>query len=171
MGTGKLHATAGGASRRAWRTRAKPQQEGGAPLAEDDAALLHELAATLLDAGLPVARILQCLADEIPGCLPLRAVVRSLELGLDWDRAWAASPPALARLGEALAFAHLTGAATAGLLRAAAEQQRHAADRAAEYRAAELGVKMVVPLGLCALPAFICLGIIPVVIALLPQLG
>ena len=77
----------------------------------------------------------------------------------------------LAALAAALAFAHLTGAATATMLREAADQQRRADVRAAERRAAELGVRLVVPLGVCALPAFICLGIVPVVISLLPDFG
>jgi hypothetical protein len=88
-----------------------------------------------------------------------------------WERSWARTPPELARLGASLAFAHLTGAPTAGLLRSAAELERRSSLRAAERRAAEMGVRLVVPLGVCVLPAFICLGIVPVVMSLLPALG
>ncbi|WP_372697169.1 type II secretion system F family protein [Arthrobacter sp. JSM 101049] len=133
--------------------------------------LLLELAATLLDAGLPVDGVLGTLARDVGPCRGLQPVVRSLDLGLGWHRSWQTAPAALRGLGEALAFAHLTGAATADLLRAAAEQERRREARNAEKRAAELGVKLVVPLGTCALPAFICLGIVPVVMALLPALG
>lgn len=136
-----------------------------------DVPLLLELAATLLDAGLPVDGVLATLARDVAPCRGLQPVVRSLELGLGWNRSWHAAPLALRGVGEALAFAHLTGAATADLLRAAAEQERRREARDAEKRAAELGVKLVVPLGTCALPAFICLGIVPVVMALLPALG
>jgi hypothetical protein len=136
-----------------------------------DASLLLDLCATLLQAGLPVSRVLRVLSEEVPGCEALATVVRSLELSIPWSRAWSGMPSPLASLGESLAFAHLTGAATATMLREAADQQRRADVRAAERRAAELGVRLVVPLGVCALPAFICLGIVPVVISLLPDFG
>ena len=41
---------------------------------------------------------------------------------------------------------------------------------AAERAAGKLSVALVVPLGLCSLPAFICLGIVPIIISLLPTL-
>lgn len=136
-----------------------------------DVPLLLELAATLLDAGLPVDGVLATLARDVAPCRGLQPVVRCLDLGISWQRAWQAAPVELRGIGEALAFAHLTGAATAGLLRSAADQARRAEARRTEKEAAELGVKMVIPLGVCALPAFICLGIVPVVMALLPALG
>ncbi|WP_345149142.1 type II secretion system F family protein [Arthrobacter ginkgonis] len=144
---------------------------GAAALGEADAALLLELCAALLAAGLPLPRILDELAEQVPGCAPLRRVVRSLELSMSWERAWAGQPPVLRRVGDALAFTHLTGAPSAAVLRSSAALERRSELRRAERRAAELGVRLVVPLGLCALPAFICLGIVPVVISLLPQLG
>ena len=136
-----------------------------------DVPLLLELAATLLDAGLPVDGVLATLAREVAPCRGLQPVVRCLDLGISWQRAWQAAPAELRGIGEALTFAYLTGAATAGLLRSAADQARRAEGRRTEKEAAELGVKMVIPLGICALPAFICLGIVPVVMALLPALG
>lgn len=146
---------------------------GSAPgaLSAGDEALLLDLCGTLLRAGLPLTAILRALARDVPGCEPLGAVVRSLELSLPWERAWAETPPTLAAMGESLAFAHLTGAATAELLRTAADERRRRDARDAERRAAELGVKLVIPLGTCALPAFICLGVVPVVVSLLPRLG
>lgn len=141
------------------------------PPAAADVPLLLELAATLLDSGLPVDRALATLARDVEPCRGLGPVVRSLELGVGWHRAWQTAPPTLRGLGEALAFAQLTGAATADLLRSAAEQERRAVARRSEKQAAELGVKLVIPLGVCALPAFICLGIVPVVMALLPGAG
>ena len=43
------------------------------------------------------------------------------------------------------------------------QQTRRADERAAE----ELAVRLVMPLGLCLLPAFVCWGVVPVVMALL----
>lgn len=136
-----------------------------------DVPLLLELAATLLDSGLPVDGVLATLGREVAPCRGLQPVVRCLDLGVSWQRAWQTAPVELRGIGEALAFAHLTGAATAGLLRSAADQALRAEARRTEKEAAELGVKMVIPLGACALPAFICLGIVPMVMALLPALG
>ena len=138
---------------------------------EADTPLLLDICAALLEAGLPVPRILEQLAADVPGCSTLAVVARSLDAGIAWERAWARTPPAIARLGASLAFAHLTGAPTAGLLRSAAELERRSSLRAAERRAAEMGVRLVVPLGVCVLPAFICLGIVPVVMSLLPGAG
>ena len=36
-----------------------------------------------------------------------------------------------------------------------------------QARAEELAVRLVMPLGLCLLPAFVCWGVVPVVMALL----
>lgn len=166
-------AAAGPVDRRVRERTGRRTGRGPVPsaLSADDEPLLLDLCGTLLRAGLPLTAILRALARDVPGCEPLGAVVHSLELSLPWERAWAETPPTLAAVGESLAFAHLTGAATADLLRAAADERRRRDARDAERRAAELGVKLVIPLGTCALPAFICLGVVPVVVSLLPRLG
>lgn len=76
----------------------------------------------------------------------------------------------LVGLRDALGFAVATGAPAAALLRAQAARARKHRHRAAEQRAASLGVRLMLPLGLCSLPAFVCLGIVPVLIGLLPDL-
>jgi len=58
----------------------------------------------------------------------------------------------------------------AALLRHCAATYRLEERRAAERASAKLAVALVLPLGLCSLPAFICCGIIPIVISLLPGL-
>lgn len=71
------------------------------------------------------------------------------------------------RLAETLALADHAGVPAAGLLRAAAVDRR--ADAAAEglVRAERLGVRLVLPLGVCVLPAFVCVGVVPVVLGIL----
>jgi pilus assembly protein TadC len=54
------------------------------------------------------------------------------------------------------------------MLYAQAARMRRERFRTAERQAAALGVKLVVPLGLCSLPAFVCLGVMPVLLAMLP---
>lgn len=76
--------------------------------------------------------------------------------------------PALKALKRALAFAALSGAPSAQSIRSSAAAERRRILRESERRAAALGVRLVLPLGMCSLPSFICLGIVPVVLALLP---
>jgi hypothetical protein len=75
--------------------------------------------------------------------------------------AWAAA------LDEVLLLARDSGLAVAPLLTATAaeERRRHAAE--ARVAAARLGVRVVLPTGLCLLPAFVLLAIVPLVLALL----
>lgn len=139
-----------------------------------DTAMMLELVASMLDAGAGIRRALELIAQcaSPPIRQSLRPVVAALALGADWETAWRTpirQPAEVVRLKDALAFAALTGAPSASILYAQAARERREQFRAAEKRAAALGVKLVVPLGLCSLPAFICLGIVPVLIAMLPS--
>ena len=138
-----------------------------------DTAMILELIAAMLDAGSGIGRSLElitaCAAPSVGSSL--RPVVAALAVGTDWETAWRSSKGLsddVLRLKDALSFAALTGAPTASILYAQAVRERRQRFREAEQRAAALGVKLVVPLGLCSLPAFICLGVIPVLLAMLP---
>ncbi|WP_180967218.1 type II secretion system F family protein [Zhihengliuella halotolerans] len=135
-----------------------------------DVALLLELSASLLAAGQPVPGVLTHLAETVPGCADLRRVARALELSVPWERAWEGAPVPFRPLAQALGFTHRSGAAAATLLRTTAAEQRRSAVRRAEKEAAALAVRLVVPLGVCALPAFVCIGIVPLVVSLLPDM-
>lgn len=146
-----------------------------------DSALLLELAAAMLRAGQSLAETvyeLACLADEETQKDSLLEVSRGLSHGLPWAAAWQRAelvlgreaPASLVALQNCLENLADTGSPTAHLLDSAAERERRLASRQAEKAAAKLSVKLVVPLGLCSLPAFICWGIVPVMIALLPGL-
>lgn len=138
------------------------------------AGVLVELVASMLDAGVPVDRSLVVLGQSIegPAGLALRTVGAGLSLGLPWRQAWAAapSPPvSVLDLRSALTFAAVSGAPSSSALRAASAQVRRAEHRRAEAAAEKLAVHLVVPLGLCSLPAFIAWGIVPVLIGLVPD--
>jgi hypothetical protein len=152
-------------------------ESGYQPAEEDgglgDAAMMLELIGAMLESGAGLGRALELVADlatpEVRG--PLRPVVAALAMGADWETAWRSSdvrPPGVLALQQALGFAALTGAPSAAILYAQAARMRRERFRSAEKRAAALGVKLVVPLGLCSLPAFICLGVVPVLLAMLP---
>lgn len=138
--------------------------------------MMLELVAAMLDSGASLGRSIELIADcaAPPVSGPLRAVVAALDIGTDWETAWRSSGQQSAeasKLKDALAFAALTGAPSSAILYAQAARLRREQFRAAEKRAAALGVKLVIPLGLCSLPAFICLGVVPVLLAMLPPAG
>ncbi|WP_181033650.1 hypothetical protein [Arthrobacter sp. SX1312] len=78
--------------------------------------------------------------------------------------------PVIEDIRRGLRFGTATGAPSAALLHAHAAQLRRRHNREVDRRAAALGVQLVLPLGLCSLPAFICLGVVPLVLGLLPDL-
>ena len=59
------------------------------------------------------------------------------------------------------------GVPAAELLRSEAEQLRRDARSAGQRRAATLSVTLMLPLGLCVLPAFMLVGVVPLLISVL----
>ena len=135
-----------------------------------DTALMLELLAAQLRAGLSPLAALMALAEALNSG-HLRQICRRLQVGATWEAAWAGTASgSWDQLRDALAPAYTAGSPSAPLLRALADAQRLSERRAAERAAGKLSVALVVPLGLCSLPAFICLGIVPILISLLPTL-
>jgi pilus assembly protein TadC len=168
----RLRHLAGGTPLGRQAATAGPATETGSGL--KDTAMMLELVAAMLDAGASIGRSLELLAASASPRYrdALRPVVSALAIGADWHTAWRSSAvrlPEVLELREALGFAALTGAPSSAILYAQAARLRRERFRAAEKRAASLGVKLVVPLGLCSLPAFICLGVVPVLLALVPS--
>lgn len=131
--------------------------------------LVSLLAAALRAGGAPEAG-LQVACRALPGAAATRlaALLARLALGTDPVTVWSdlARDPVLGPLGRTLARAHHSGApVTPAIERLAADLAR---DRraGAEDRARAVGVKAAVPLGLCLLPSFLVLGVVPVVAGL-----
>ena len=126
--------------------------------------------AVCLEAGLPVASAVAAAAASLDGStgLALRRVAGLLELGADPAEAWrvAQDHPAAAAFARAAARSAATGAALARTARAESTRVREALTDIAEARAQRAGVLIAAPLGLCFLPAFLVLGVAPVVIGL-----
>ncbi|MFM9876431.1 MAG: type II secretion system F family protein [Rhodoglobus sp.] len=68
-------------------------------------------------------------------------------------------------LESSLALSRRAGVPAGDLLRGEAEELRRAARAHAQERAAALSVRLMLPLGLCVLPAFMALGVFPMLIA------
>lgn len=66
---------------------------------------------------------------------------------------------------EVLDLARRAGIPAAELLRSQAQESRRSSAAAAERRAAVLAVRLMLPLGACILPAFMVLGVVPLLIA------
>jgi len=160
------------------RGNLSPPPDGAArsPDGLADTAMMLELIGAMLDAGAGVGRSLQLVAgcSSAEHAQSLRPVVSALAIGADWDTAWRSSAVQsgeMLELRDSLGFAALTGAPSSSILYAQAARMRRERFRAAEKRAAALGVRLVIPLGLCSLPAFVCLGVVPVLLAMIPSAG
>ena len=133
------------------------------------------LLADALRAGQAPGAALGLVAAALPGPAGARLgdAVARLSMGVDPATVWAelGDDPALAPLGRALGRAHTTGASVLltveRLAGALADDHRGEV----EDRARAVGVKAALPLGLCLLPAFVLLGIVPTVAGMLDDLG
>lgn len=132
-----------------------------------------ELLAVGLEAGLPVASAVAAAAAPLggPAGSTLRRVAGLLELGADPAEAWRAATdvPALAAFARAAGRSAGTGAALADVARSEGSRIRAELIDTAQARAQRAAVLITGPLGLCFLPAFLILGIAPVVIGLAAQ--
>ena len=75
-----------------------------------------------------------------------------------------ALPARVERLESVLHLSRTAGVPAAELLRAEADEARRAARADAGRKAAALSVRLMMPLGLCVLPAFMALGVFPLMI-------
>ncbi|MHA7135477.1 type II secretion system F family protein [Oerskovia turbata] len=130
--------------------------------------VLLELLAAAVRAGTSVPRALEAVghAVEGPDGAALHRAGAALVLGAGWAEAWAGAPPRLATVRTALRPAWEQGAAPGEALRAAGEQLRSEQQAAARQAAARLAVHLVLPLGVCFLPAFLLVGLLPVLLSL-----
>ncbi|MGC5615440.1 type II secretion system F family protein [Georgenia sp. Z1491] len=135
-----------------------------------DPAVLLDLCGAALAAGSSVPGALRALGGALTEigdgstARALRPAGDLLLLGASWEEAWAGAPAHARALADCLEPAWNDGADPGPLLTMRAETLRADRARAAEEAAARLGVRLVLPLGLCFLPAFVLLGILPVVL-------
>jgi pilus assembly protein TadC len=132
-----------------------------------------DLLAIALRAGLPVAAAAGLVAEALEGPLAedLRRVAALCALGADPATAWShfQDDPLWSEVARSAARAAESGSALSGLLRRVAEDRRAEQEQYAQAAAQRASVIAMAPLGLCFLPAFVCLGIVPVVVGLLSR--
>ncbi|SHE73132.1 type II secretion system F family protein [Streptoalloteichus hindustanus] len=157
-----------------WRHRA--QRRAVAAVA-DPARLAAgwDLLAASLTAGLPVPAAVRACLTGLPAApaAVLRRVAELLALGADPVAAWAPAldHPDTAQLARAARRTARSGSALADVARLLAAELRAEAKDSAESHAQRAGVLITGPLGLCFLPAFLCLGVVPVVLGLARRLA
>lgn len=72
-----------------------------------------------------------------------------------------------ARIRSVLDLSRAAGVPAAELLRASAAQDRHRSRIEGRMRAAKLSTQLLIPLGVCTLPAFLLLGVAPLLLSVL----
>ena len=132
-----------------------------------DVAVLADVLRAAIDAGASIPTALMAMGAAVPGPQgrQFSRVAATLRLGGDWDAAWEHAEGDLRRLAGVLQPAWDDGVAPAALLRHAANDIRRRRAAAAREAAARLGVRLVLPMGLCWLPAFVLLGLAPVLLS------
>jgi tight adherence protein B len=156
-------------------SRHGPRTPGSKPAAHPGVVpgpVLLDLGAAVLGAGAPatagVRLLAEVLHDHDPGAAErLRELAVRHEAAAPGLAAASPLPPWLLRFDAALTLARDSGTAPGPLLAAAAEDERRASAAAARVAAARLGVRVVLPAGVCLLPAFVLLTVVPIVLGLL----
>lgn len=132
---------------------------------DTDPALACDLVAAGLACGAAIPRVLDALAAA---CAreSLAWTAQALRLGVPWDEAWEETPDWAHPLRDALESSWTSGNAPETMLARSASWERRARLAEAKTRAEELSVRLVGPLSACFLPAFLALGIAPLLATL-----
>jgi Flp pilus assembly protein TadB len=130
--------------------------------------LVLDLVAVALTSGQPLdAALFAAAAGAQPWlCTQLRRVAGLLRLGAEPADAWLAlaDDPRLRPIAATAVRSAGSGIRLAAAFTELATELRAEASSAAEARGQRAGVWAIAPLGLCFLPAFVCLGIAPTII-------
>lgn len=144
------------------------------------AAFVLDLLASALTAGAPpelalegvLAAVRQHGTDSLRRAVdPLGRVGRLLQLGSEPAAAWATlhSVPGYGPVADCGRRCATSGARLASGLAVVAVELRARHQAEALARAERVGVWSLLPLGLCFLPAFVCLGVVPVLLGVAGQ--
>jgi hypothetical protein len=121
-----------------------------------------------LQAGFSVIRSLTAIGAclHCPEGEALLSVASALKRGVDWREAWGNQSANLAPLADILEPSYRHGRALGNQIDAFIHRYCSEAESEITQKGEKLAVKTLIPLGLCYLPSFIILGLIPLMIAL-----
>jgi pilus assembly protein TadC len=130
-----------------------------------------DLLALTLRGGAGLVEAMEAVAARVGGPLGLhlQTVAAAGRWGVEDSTAWASIPSAWQPAARALRMAATAGVPPADALVRAAEEVRRGEQQRLEVATATLGIRIVLPLGLVFLPAFILTTIVPIVLALAQQ--
>ncbi|MCM1013676.1 MULTISPECIES: type II secretion system F family protein [unclassified Brevibacterium] len=165
-GPGATGPTGGGAASARDRDAATASAREGTAVADEQLAFDLDLVAICLTAGLPIPVALTLTAEATGDRSGLLRIARAKTIGGDDLSEDDRLRPVL----DVFVFSERTGVGPAPLIEAVAGELRDSSRRRRQEAAAALGVRLVVPLGVCILPAFLLLSVVPVVISLLTDL-
>jgi Flp pilus assembly protein TadB len=131
--------------------------------------LVADLLAATLASGAPLGSALRATADAVgdPARTVLAPVLAASDLGSDDPWQSVRGDPLLGALAAAASRSARTGAPLAAVLAGAADDARRARQREVEVAARSAGVRAVLPLAACFLPAFLLVGVVPIVASLI----
>lgn len=139
------------------------------PPEEGHDALLAAVVCGGLRSGAELPQVLVVLARLPEADRELAEAGRRAALGMPWSDALQRCDGAgLAALGASIRTAERLGVPVADAIWSTFETRRAGAERAFEERARSAPVRMVVPLTICVLPAFVLLGLVPFLLQLSP---
>lgn len=126
-----------------------------------------QLLAAALRAGADVESAMSLVVHALPGPFAdrLKVLGHELSLGVSPEQVWqrVSSDPQFGSLARTLGRAQETGAAVADVVDALAVELQGRRRAETERRAKSVDVQASAPLGVCFLPAFMVLGVVPLV--------
>ena len=152
-----------------------PSHTEAAAISRDTPVFIDLLAATLAS-GATMRSSLAAAAHAMhnsPIQIRLAPVLAAIELGADPRDAWSTliREPVLGQLATSVMRSYDTGAGLESVLVGIASDMRREHRSRVEVAARTAGVKAVIPLAVCFLPAFFVLGVVPIVASLAASTG
>lgn len=167
---GVIGLAAAGAVHRWQRTHASAEVPADDPVAARQLPLAADLLAACASAGAGPREAAAAVGQSLPGPVGEQLIRTAAELRLGGEpaQAWGgfAAVPGAAELARCLARADSTGAPAAEPVSRLAHRLRAAHARTAVAGARKAQVLITAPVGLCFLPAFLVVGVAPVVLGL-----
>lgn len=150
---------------------AEPASPDPPPSVADDVrsvAASLDLLALALGSGVPLVTAVEAVAEDAGDQVArhLRQVAAAMRWGVDEVRAWDGLPAVWKPAAASLALAVTAGVPPGALLRRAADDIRRGERQRLDEAIGRVSVLIVVPLGLCFLPAFALLTVVPVVMTI-----